>query len=82
MRNSTASDSQLSLLAHALKADGCERIFEDTISGAKSRRPGRDTALDYLRPGDRLVGTRLDRRGRTSVDTLNTMDALRTRDII
>lgn len=34
-----------SLPAHALKADGCERILEDTISGAKSRRLGLDAAL-------------------------------------
>lgn len=74
----TTLDSQRA----ALEADGCERIFEDTISGAKSRRPGLDAGLDYLRPGDRLVVTRLDRLGRTRVDTLNTMDALRQRGIV
>lgn len=66
----------------ALEADGCERIFTDTVSGAKSQRPGLDAAIDYLRSGDRLVVTRLDRLGRTRVDTLTTMDELRKRGVI
>lgn len=81
-RSTREQPTTLTTQREALQADGCERIFEDTISGAKSRRPGLDAALDYLRPGDRLVVTRLDRLGRTRVDTLNTMDALRARDII
>lgn len=81
-RSTREQDTTLASQRAALEADGCERIFEDTISGAKSRRPGLDAALDYLRPGDRLVVTRLDRLGRTRVDTLSTMDALRARDII
>lgn len=74
----TTLDSQ----REALEADGCERVFSDTISGAKSKRPGLDAALDYLRAGDRLVVTRLDRLGRTRVDTLNTMDELRRQGVI
>ncbi|WP_074046598.1 recombinase family protein [Dermacoccus nishinomiyaensis] len=81
-RSTREQPTTLTTQREALEADGCERIFEDTISGAKSRRPGLDAALDYLRPGDRLVVTRLDRLGRTRVDTLNTMDELRQRGII
>lgn len=45
-------------VAAELEADGCERIFEDTISAAKSKRSGLDAALDYLRPGvSAAVGT-------------------------
>lgn len=83
MRRSTREQpTTLATQREALEADGCVRIFEDTISGAKSKRPGLDAALDYVRPGDRLVVTRLDRLGRTRVDTLNTMDALRLRGIV
>ncbi|QEH94821.1 recombinase family protein [Dermacoccus barathri] len=56
---------QPTTLATQREADGCERIFTDTVSGAKSQRPGLDAAIDYLRSGDRLVVTRLDRLGRT-----------------
>lgn len=81
-RSTREQPTTLASQREALEADGCKRVFEDTISGAKSRRPGLDAALDYLRPGDRLVVTRLDRLGRTRVDTLNTMDELRQRGII
>lgn len=81
-RSTREQPTTLATQREALEADGCERIFEDTISGAKSKRPGLDAALDFLREGDRLVVTRLDRLGRTRVDTLNTMDELRARGII
>ena len=81
-RSTREQPTTLATQREALTADGCERIFEDTISGAKSKRPGLDAALDFLREGDRLVVTRLDRLGRTRVDTLNTMDELRARGII
>ncbi len=81
-RSTREQPTTLATQREALEADGCERIFEDTVSGAKSRRPGLDAALDYMRSGDRLVVTRLDRLGRSRVDTLNTMDALRLRGIV
>lgn len=49
----------------ALRAAGCEKIFEDTASGAKENRPGLDEALAYARKGDELVVWRLDRIGRS-----------------
>ena len=56
----------------ALEAAGCERVFTDTISGARSTRPGLDAARSHLRTGDALVVTRLDRLGRSMRDTVNT----------
>ena len=38
-----------------LKDAGCERIFRDKASGAKTERPGLQEALDFLREGDMLV---------------------------
>lgn len=53
-----SSDEQKSTLqTDALKAAGCERIFDETASGAKSDRPGLEQALDFMRPGDTLVVT-------------------------
>lgn len=48
----------------ALNAAGCERVFEDHASGAKSNRPNLAACLDYLRHGDILVVLDLDRLGR------------------
>lgn len=54
-------DSQLD----PLRAAGCSRIFTDIASGKLTKRVELDKALDYLRPGDALVVTRLDRLGRS-----------------
>lgn len=59
-----------------LRAKGCERVYRDTISGAKSSRPEFDQMLAALRPGDEVYATRLDRLGRTALDTLHTVDEL------
>ena len=58
----------------ALWGSGCDRIFEDKISGAKSKRPGLDKLLKVLRPGDTVIVWKLDRMGRSLihlVDLLN-----------
>ena len=60
----------------ALEAAGCARVFEDVLSGAKASRPGLRAALDYMRDDDVLVVTRLDRLGRTALDTLRTIEKL------
>ncbi len=57
-------EQTLALQEDALRAAGCERLFTDTLSGAKAERPGLAQALAFLRPGDVLVVWRLDRLGR------------------
>ena len=55
-----------------LKAEGCSVIRSEKASGAS--RDGRDdlaTIIDFLRGGDELVVTRLDRLGRDTRDVLN-----------
>ncbi len=49
----------------ALTAAGCVRVFVDHASGKLARRPEMDKALDFLRAGDTLVITKLDRLGRS-----------------
>jgi DNA invertase Pin-like site-specific DNA recombinase len=49
----------------ALSSAGCERTFTDQASGTLARRPALDEALSYLRAGDTLVVTKLDRLGRS-----------------
>ena len=60
----------------ALRKAGCERVFEDIISGAKTERQGLDAALAYLREGDALVVWKLDRLGRSMVHLVNTVQNL------
>jgi DNA invertase Pin-like site-specific DNA recombinase len=60
----------------ALKAAGCDRIFSDTLSGAKIERPGLTEVLEFLRPGDALVVWKLDRLGRSLKHLIEVMGDL------
>jgi DNA invertase Pin-like site-specific DNA recombinase len=61
----STTDQNLDLQKDALLAAGCERIFNDTASGAKADRPGLTQALQHCRPADTLVVWKLDRLGRS-----------------
>ena len=61
----------------ALCATGCERIFDDKVSGVKSERPGLAKALGQLRDGDTLVIWRLDRMGRSLKDLIARTEELK-----
>lgn len=65
----------------ALRAAGCEKIFTDTASGKLARRAELDAALDYLRSGDTLVITKLDRLGRSVRNLIDLADLLYGRGI-
>ncbi|MBX4365468.1 recombinase family protein, partial [Mycobacterium tuberculosis] len=65
----------------ALRNAGCERVFEDTASGAKADRPGLADALAYLRDGDVLVVWRLDRLGRSLPHLIETVGKLEARGV-
>jgi len=64
----STTDQHLYMQEDALKSDGCEKIFHDIASGAKSDRPGLDDALAYAREGDVLAVWKLDRLARNPVD--------------
>ena len=61
----STTEQNLDLQTDALKRAGCEKIFTDTSTGARSERPGLDLALPHLRKGDTLVVWKLDRLGRS-----------------
>jgi DNA invertase Pin-like site-specific DNA recombinase len=56
----STDDQNLNLQQDALRAAGCEKIFEDYISGAKANRPGLNSAMEMARAGYTLVVWRLD----------------------
>jgi len=62
----STGEQNLDLQKDALEEAGCERIFTDQVSGAKSERPGLEEAISHLRKGDCLVVWKLDRLGRSS----------------
>ncbi|MHC5763366.1 recombinase family protein [Nostoc sp.] len=58
-------DQDLSLQRDALTKAGCEKIYEDTVSGRRADRPGLQKAMEMLRSGDALMVWKLDRLGRS-----------------
>jgi Resolvase, N terminal domain len=52
-----------------LHATGCEKVFRETASGARSDRVGLRRALDQLGMGDVLMETHLDRLARSKFTT-------------
>ncbi len=69
-------DQNLGLQKDALINAGCEKFFEDTISGTKASRPGLSNAMDFARPGDSIVVWRLDRLGRSLKDLITLVNKL------
>jgi DNA invertase Pin-like site-specific DNA recombinase len=72
-------DQNLDLQKDALVRAGCEKIFTDTMSGAKAERPGLVQALTFMRTGDVLVVWKLDRLGRSLknlIDVVTELDTL------
>lgn len=74
-------DQKPHLQMDALREAGCERIFEETASGAKRDRPELAAALDYMRDGDSLVVWKLDRLARSTRQLLETVENLEQRGI-
>ena len=73
----STTDQDLSLQQEALRATGCEVIRAEKVSG--SSREGRkelETLLQFLRKGDELVVTRVDRLARSIRDLQNVVHEL------
>lgn len=58
----STTDQNLDLQKDALLTAGCERLFTDTVSGARVERPGLAEALRECRPGDTLMVWKLVRK--------------------
>ncbi|WP_435416757.1 recombinase family protein [Parerythrobacter aurantius] len=67
----STDDQDLQLQRSELRAAGCERLFEEKLSGAKRDRPELTRLMEHLRAGDALVVTRLDRIARSTRDLLD-----------
>lgn len=77
----STSDQSLDLQLDAAERASCGKVFTDTISGAKSSRPGLDECLVFLRPGDCLVVWKLDRLGRSLRHLIDLMADLEGRGV-
>lgn len=77
----STQDQNLDLQTEALTRAGCEKIYEDKISGVRVERPGLTRALEMLREGDTLVVWKLDRLGRSVKQLVDMVGELHKRGI-
>lgn len=56
--------------------EGVSKVFSDKISGQSTERPQLKAMLDYLREGDIVIVTELDRLGRNSKDLTSLMNQI------
>ncbi|MGH6804869.1 MAG: recombinase family protein [Methyloceanibacter sp.] len=64
--SSTGQD--LGVQLERLERAGCEKIFKEKRSGVDAGRPELKRCLDYLREGDTLLVTKIDRLARSTSD--------------
>ena len=77
----STSDQNSSSQIDALNEAGAIKVFVDTYTGTKMSRPEFDKAMEFLREGDTLVVTRLDRLGRSTKDLLSIAETLKLQGI-
>jgi len=70
----STQDQEVAAQIAALKASGCELIFQDKASGGRWDRPELHRLLGQLRRGDVLVVWKLDRLSRSLKDVLALME--------
>jgi DNA invertase Pin-like site-specific DNA recombinase len=77
----STNDQDTQLQLDALNHVGCERIYEEKQSGAKTDRPELQQCLKSLREGDLLIVWKLDRLGRSLQHLIETVTDLENRQI-
>ena len=68
-------DTQLEALS------GCEKVFREKISGAKDDRPGLQAMLEFVREGDSVQVTKLDRLARNTSHLLEISEYLQGKGV-
>jgi DNA invertase Pin-like site-specific DNA recombinase len=76
----STTDQDLSIQIDALRAAGCDVIRQEHASGTSTKgRQELQTVLDFIRRGDVLVVTRIDRLARSIADLQDIVRTLKAR---
>lgn len=63
------------------KLKGCRKIFQEKKSAVGGKRPVLQSCLEYVREGDTLVVTRLDRLARSTLHLCQIADELKRKEV-
>lgn len=77
----SSKNQDLDVQLSQLKAESCEIIYQEKITGTKVDRPEFKKVLAALKKGDTLVVTKLDRLARNTKEGIEIIDDLFKRDI-
>jgi len=80
-RVSTVGQS-LDVQIDQLQSAGVEKIFQEKISGVKKDRPELQSMIDYVRDGDTVVITKLDRIARSTKHLLEIAEELQDKGVV
>ncbi|PYB77675.1 recombinase family protein [Rhizobium wuzhouense] len=64
-----------------LTAIGCSKVFQEQVSSVDTKRPELERVLEYVREGDTLVVTKLDRLARSMTNLMEIMGKLRAKGV-
>ncbi|MFY0667627.1 MAG: recombinase family protein [Alteromonas stellipolaris] len=77
----STKDQEFDLQTDELEQYGCEKIYSDVASGAKSNRPSLNELISNLRAGDVIVVYKLDRLGRSLKHLVELIDSLSKKNV-
>ncbi len=77
----STKEQSFDLQIDALQQAGCDQLYREVVSGARTERPGLDQVVDRLCAGDVLVIWKLDRLGRSLKHLVELVNTLRERGI-
>jgi len=68
-------DVQLDKLQH------CDKIFQEKVSSLSAKRAGLQSCIEYVRAGDTLIVTRLDRLARSTLHLCQIAEELQRKEV-
>jgi DNA invertase Pin-like site-specific DNA recombinase len=79
----STTDQDLSIQLAALKAAGCDAVRGEKVSGtSRNGRQELRSLLDFIRSGDALVVTRIDRLARSMKDLQDIVHELKAKGVV
>lgn len=75
----STQDQNLNRQIDSLKAIGCEKIYQEKITGTKKNRPELEKLLDNLRAGDIVIISELTRLSRSTKDLFELVEQVHSK---
>ena len=77
----STNDQNLDVQLDQLKIAGASKVFKEKLSGVDQQRPELKNLLNYVREGDTVVITKIDRIARSVKHLLEIVDTLKEKDV-